>query len=100
MRLLTKEILKNEAKPHSSCSGYHYTEEIGNYTLSIVGGVPGLCGDFVTDFEVALIENTTGRFVTGLYARRGDSDGIMVYATIDEINELYLNIPRTEQVSQ
>lgn len=100
MRLLTKEILKNEAKPHTLGSGYHFTEKIGDYTLSIVGGVPGLYGDFVTDFEVALIEDTTGRFVTGLYARRGESAGVMAYATIDEINELYLNIPRTEQVSQ
>lgn len=100
MRLLTKDILKNEAKPHPLGSGYHFTERIGDYTFSIVGGVHGFYGDFSTDFEVALIDNTDGRFVTGLYGRRGESDGVMGYATIDEINELYLNIPRMEKVSQ
>jgi hypothetical protein len=94
MRLLTKEILKNEAKPHQLGSGYQFTEKIGDYTLSIVGGVLGLYGDFETDFEVALIDDTTDDFVTGFFCKRGESTGVLAYATIDEINDLYLNIPR------
>jgi hypothetical protein len=95
MRLLTTEILKNEAKRHPvGGGGYQYTEKIGDYTLSIVGGVIGQYGDFKNDFEVALIDDTDGRFVTGLYGPRGESDGVMAYANIEEINELYLNIPR------
>ncbi len=94
MRLLTTEILKNEAKVHPLGSGYQYTEKIGDYTLSIVGGTSGLYGNFKTDFEVALIDNTDGRFVTGMYSKRGESDGVLAYASIDEINDLYLNIPR------
>ena len=95
MRLLTTEILKNEAKRHPVGGGrYQYTEKIGDYTLSIVGGDRGLYGDFENDFEVALIDNTNGKFVTGYFAKRGETDGVMAYATIDEINDLYLNIPR------
>lgn len=69
-------------------------DEIGDYKLSIVGGPIGLYGDFVHDYEVALIDNIDGRFVTGFYGPRGENDGVMPYATIDEINSLYLNIPR------
>lgn len=94
MRLLTKEILQEEAIIHPLGNGYQYTEEIGDYTLSIVGGNRGLYGDFKTNYEVALIDNSDGRFVTGMYTKRGESYGVMAYASIDEINELYLNIPR------
>lgn len=94
MRLLTLDILKTEAKIHPLGTGYQYIEEIGDYTLSIVGGTSGLYGDFKSDFEVALIDNTDGRFVTGMYSKRGETEGVMGYATIDEINDLYLNIPR------
>jgi hypothetical protein len=95
MRLLTHEILIAEAKIHSSYfGGFQFTEKIGDYTLSIVGGNSGLYGDFINDYEVALIDNTDGRFVTGLYGPRGESDGVMAYANIEEINELYFNIPR------
>jgi hypothetical protein len=94
MRLLTHEILKAQAKNHLLGGGYQFTEKIGDYTLSIVGGNSGLYGDFINDYEVALIDNTDGRFVTGLYGPRGESDGVMAYANIEEINELYFNIPR------
>ena len=96
MRQLTVEILKNEAKTHPLGKGYQFTEEIGDNTLSIVGGFSGLYGDFENTFEVALIDNTNGRFVTGLYGYEVQSDGVMLYATIDDINKLYQNIPRTE----
>jgi hypothetical protein len=94
MRLLTPEILMSEAKVHPLGKGYQYTENIGDYTLSIVGGTNGLYGDFINDYEVALIDNTDGRFVTGFYGPKGETDGVMSYATIDEINQLYMNIPR------
>ena len=96
MRLLTSEILKAEANRCFIGKGYKYIENIGDYTLSIIGGVTGLYGDFEKDYEVALIDNTDGRFVTGFYGPRGENDGVMPYATIDEINLLYLNIPRTK----
>lgn len=97
MRPLTaKHIIKN-SKPHPTATmrdgdARRYREQIGDYILSIVGGGQGLYGDFVNTFEVALIDSTTGDFVTGAYSKRGD--GVLPYASIDEINELYYNIPR------
>ena len=97
MRPLTaKHIIKN-SEPHPTASmrggdARTYREEIGDYILSIVGGGQGLYGNFKNTFEVALIDSTTGDFVTGAYSKRGDD--VLGWATIDEINELYYNIPR------
>ena len=71
-----------------------YIETIGNYTLSIVGGCKGLYGDFKNTFEVALIDETNGQFVTGKYCPGTKSDDVLGHATIEEINDLYFNIPR------
>jgi hypothetical protein len=102
MKPLTKEYIIKNSKPHSlALSGdrryknaRQFSENIGNYTLSIVGGANGLYGDFENTFEVALIDNDNNKFVTGMYVSDSKFDDIMGYATIDEINELYFNIPR------
>jgi hypothetical protein len=102
MKPLTKEHIIQNSKPHPISLGgipsyrnaRQYTEEIGDYTLSIVGGVEGLYGKFKNTFEVALIDNSNGEFVTGKYSNSTKSDDVMGYANIDEINDLYLNIPR------
>lgn len=102
MRPLTKEYIIHNSKPHSLALGgvdeyksaRQFIDNIGNYTLSIVGGAKGLYGDFKNTFEVALIDNEIGNFVTGKYSNNIKSDDVMGYATIDEINELYFNIPR------
>lgn len=89
---LTVEHIWENARPHQHVDGGRiYHEKIGDYTLSIVGGGRGLYGDFIEDFEVALIDDE-GEFVTKFYSTRGDD--VMAYATIEEINELYFNIPR------
>lgn len=94
--LTINHIIDNSVPHPLTRTGYRangrmYTENIGDYTLSIVGGMDGLYGDFKEDFEVALIDKE-GNFVTSLYSSRGDD--VLAYATIDEINELYFNIPR------
>jgi hypothetical protein len=102
MKPLTKEYIIQNSKPHSlalsGVGGYkharQFIENIGDYTLSIVGGASGLYGNFKNTFEVALIDNTSGEFVTGKYSNNIKSDDVMGHATIDEINELYFNIPR------
>jgi hypothetical protein len=102
MKPLTKEHIIKNSKPHGmSLNGIgvykdarQYTETIGEYTLSIVGGCSGLYGDFRNTFEVALIDESTGKFVTGKYSPSTKSDDVLGYATIDEINDLYFNIPR------
>lgn len=102
MKPLTKEHIIKNSTPHgmafSGIPAYkdarQYIENIGDYTLSIVGGASGLYGNFKNTFEVALIDNTNGEFVTGKYSNNIKSDDVMGHATIDEINELYFNIPR------
>ena len=93
MKPLTAEFIKRKSRTHP-IRGRMFTMEIGNYILSIVGGAMGLYGDFENDFEVALIDKNTNKFVTSFFARRGDD--VLGYATIDEINDLYFNIPRTK----
>lgn len=97
MKPLTIEHIIKNAEPHPTAymrgeNARQYKEEIGDYILSIVGGGTGLYGDFVKSFEVALIDNTTKEFVTEKYSK--SNGGVLVYASLDEINELYLNIPR------
>jgi hypothetical protein len=102
MKTLTKEHIINNSKPHglalSGLPNYsnarQYTEKIGNYTLSIVGGCSGLYGNFKNTFEVALIDDNTGEFVTGKFSSSAKSDDVLGHANIDEINDLYFNIPR------
>ena len=95
--LTLKHILKN-SKPHplSQVKGNEnarqYKEQMGDYLLSIVGGGVGLYGDFKNTFEVALIDTTNDEFVTDMYSK--SEGGVLGYASLDEINELYFMIPR------
>jgi hypothetical protein len=95
MKPLTVEFIKDNSKPHTIGKGRMFTMQIGNYCLSIVGGAMGLYGDFENDFEVAIIDKESDKFVTSFFARRGDD--VLSYATIDEINDMYYNIPRSKK---
>ena len=95
MKPLTVEFIKDNSKPHPIGKGRMFTTQIGNYCLSIVGGAIGLYGDFENDFEVAIIDKESDKFVTSFFARRGDE--VLPYATIDEINDMYYNIPRSKK---
>lgn len=99
MKPLTIEYIIKNSKPHSMSlmggkykSARQYVEQVGDYTLSIVGGGQGLYGNFKNSFEVALIDNTNGNFVTGKYSSKGED--VLGWAGIDDINEIYFNIPR------
>ena len=93
MKPLTIDFIKKKSRSHPvGRQGRMFTMEIGNYHLSIVGGGTGLYGDFENDFEVALIDKESRKFVTSFFAKRGDD--VLPYASIDEINDLYFNIPR------
>ena len=89
------EFIIENSKPHPIGRGRMFTMEIGNYILSVVGGAMGLYGDFENDFEVALISKESDKFVTSFFTRRGDE--VLPYATIDEINDMYYNIPRSKK---
>lgn len=99
MKPLTIEHIIKNSKPHPTSlmggeykSARQYVEQVGDYTLSIVGGGQGLYGNFKNSFEVALIDNVNGDFVTGKYSSKGDD--VLGWAGIDDINEIYFNIPR------
>lgn len=92
MKPLTVDFIKQNSRIHPIGRGKMFTMEIGDFILSIVGGRQGLYGDFDETFEVALMIKNTNNFVTSYYARRGDD--VLPYATIEEINDLYFNIPR------
>lgn len=92
MKPLTIEYIIQNSEPHPIGKGRMFTMEIGNYIISVVGGAMGLYGDFENDFEVALIDKESDKFVTSFFATRGDD--VIAYTTIDEINQLYYNIPR------
>ena len=89
---LTKEILNKESKPHHLVEGGKiYTQKIGKYTLSIVGGGKGLYGDFEKTFEVAIFNERDGFERVFLNTSYDDVEG---YTTLEEINEIIAKIPR------
>jgi hypothetical protein len=98
VKLLTVDFIKKNSTEHPLGRGRVFNMEIGDYFLSIVGGATGLYGDFENNFEVALFDSKTGNFVTSLFTKRGDD--VLPYATIDEINDMYLTIPRLKNSFQ
>jgi hypothetical protein len=62
--------------------------DFGKYVVSIVGGKQGLYGDFETTFEIAIIENSSGNFVTKLFCGGAD---VMSYRSGEEVEGI-LNI--------
>lgn len=54
-------------------------------TLSIVGGGMGLYGDFSTDFEIAVIDNETGDFVTERAIPHSEPGGVAGYIPAEEL---------------
>jgi hypothetical protein len=69
-------------------NGYQSFFNFGKYSVSIVGGAHGLYGDFEKTFEVAIVENGTGNFVTKLFCGGAD---VMSYRSSEEVEDI-LNI--------
>lgn len=100
MKPLTIEYIIENSKPHpNSENSKVFHEYVGDYLLSIVGGGYGLYGDFVNTFEVALIDKETKEFVTSKYTSLPLSGEVIMFGNIDNINEVYFNIPRKKIVS-
>jgi hypothetical protein len=58
-----------------------------NVILSIVGGGRGLYGDFDKDFEMAIMEKSSGNFVTKYYVD-GASDDVLAYQEKEQVEYL------------
>ena len=80
---LTIEDIISMAKPHN-IGGKRTVIENKRFILSIVGGCQGLYGDFVDDFEVAIIDKRNGDFVTTLFEPTA-TDDVMPYTKAEVV---------------
>jgi hypothetical protein len=84
---ITIEQIIEMAKPHSIVGGKRTIIEGKRFILSIVGGRAGLYGDFIDNFEVAIIDKNTKEFVTKLFEPQA-TDDIMGYVNSDKVVEM------------
>ena len=85
--MITIENIIEWSKPHPLDGGKMtriYNDEI---EFSIVGGRSGLYGDFVNDFEVAIIDKKNGDFVTKFFYPEG-SDDVIGYMKSEDVVKL------------
>lgn len=86
--MITIQDIKGWAKPHSGALGGLRTHLVGEQLeISIVGGRQGLYGDFVEDFELAIIDRKTRDFVTRFFVE-GINDDVLGYANSELIEEI------------
>jgi|TARA_R110000868_G_C10904714_1_gene764536 hypothetical protein len=92
--MITVENIIEWAKPHPLDGGKMtrlYNEEI---EFSIVGGRSGLYGDFVDDFEVAVLDRKTGDFRTKFF-KPELSDDVIGYMPKDDMIQMLNQILKT-----
>lgn len=85
--MITVENIIEWAKPHPLDGGKMtrlYNDEI---EFSIVGGRSGLYGDFINDFEIAIIDKKSGDFITKFFYPEG-SDDVIGYMKSEDVEKL------------
>ncbi len=87
--MITIEDIISYSKPHpNQMEGARQTVLFDDKViLSIVGGGRGLYGDFDKDFEVAIMEKSSGDFVTKYYVD-GASDDVLAYQDKEQVEYL------------
>lgn len=86
--MITATDIQNWSKPHQMTLGGKQTRLSNNkITISIVGGRTGLYGDFVNDFEVAIIDEETKEFVTRYFVPDLNDD-VMAYVPSENLEQL------------
>lgn len=76
------------SKAHRNGMGGRQTRiSNGKVEVSIVGGMRGLYGDFVDDFELAIMDNKNHDFITKLYFPELNDD-VMPYLDGNEVEEV------------
>ncbi len=83
---MTIQEIKDMAKDHP-LDGKQTILEGNNIVISIVGGRPGLYGDFENDFEIAIIDSETREFITKKYFPELNDD-VMGYMTCEETEKI------------
>ena len=74
--MITIENIIEWSKPHPLDGGKITRIYNNDIEFSIVGGRSGLYGDFVNDFEVAIIDKKSCDFVTKFFYPEGNDDVI------------------------
>lgn len=80
------DILAN-SRDHKSAGGKITVLKNDKFILSIVGGTSGLYGDFVDDFELAVIDSKTKEFITKIVFSES-SDDVMAYVPKERMVEI------------
>ena len=84
--MTTLEQLHGWSKPHGIDDGKRVVLENDNLILSIVGGRPGLYGDFEKDFEIAILDKSTDEFITKMFVT--SNDDVLAYQDIEKVSEI------------
>ena len=97
-----KDIIK-WSKPHPISKhggGEGRQSRFGNSNIefSIVGGQPGLYGDFKRSFEVAIFDLQSGNFVTKFFYPEADDD-VIPYMSASDVETLVNSVIKREDLS-
>jgi hypothetical protein len=93
--MITVENIIDWSKPHPLGGGKItrlYNKEI---EFSIVGGRSGLYGDFINDFEVAILDNKNGEFITKFFYPEAN-DEVIGYMKGKDLEELVNKVFRKD----
>ena len=87
--MITIEDIISYSKPHGNkINGARQTIlKDDKVILSIVGGASGLYGDFVEDFEIAVLDKENRSFITRFF-RADINDDVLPYQTKEQVEEL------------
>lgn len=80
-----------DSKVEHPLGGYKSTIQVGEYTVSIVGGRVGLYGDFINTFELAIF-NKEIDFVTKDLVSSADDD-VIGWLDKEELMDIINQIP-------
>ena len=101
--MITIQDIKKWSKPHpmskylSTGGGKGRMSRFGNKEIefSIVGGRSGLYGDFINDFEVAILDNKNGEFITKFFYPEAN-DEVIGYMKGNDLEELVNKVFRKD----
>lgn len=84
MQLTLNDIIEN-ARPHAHIeNGKHTLITTDKFVFSIVGGGQGLYGDFVNDFELAILKKSDREFCTKFLVEYA-TDDVLPYTPGEEL---------------
>ena len=84
-----KDVL--DSKVEHPLGGYQSTIQVGEYSVSVVGGRVGLYGDFINTFELAIF-NKERDFVTKDLVTSADDD-VIGWLDKEELMDIINQIP-------